>query len=254
MKLFNPLRVWPVPAFAVWALCWCLYMGVQAGIGSPWLALALASAVGALLAWPYGLRWRRMMVAGGFPLSMLLLYAGALPAWLWLVLAGLLLLLYPQRNWRDAPWFPTPIDAFAELPGHLPLPPGARVLDAGCGLGDGLLALRRAYPLARLVGIEWSAPLAWLARVRCGSCQILRGDMWQQSWRDFDLVYVFQRPESMPGVLEKARAELKPGAALLSLDFEVPGCSPWHVKRLEGRHGWYLYRQQDLQLQQICQD
>ena len=46
-------------------------------------------------------------------------------------------------------------------------PPGAHVLDAGCGLGHGLQALRRAYPQAQLHGMEWSWPLRLLCGVVC---------------------------------------------------------------------------------------
>ncbi|MBV8125600.1 MAG: class I SAM-dependent methyltransferase, partial [Paucibacter sp.] len=173
MKSIKSLGAWPVPALASWALCWCLFKAALALLGSPWTALTLATVAGGLLAWPCRVRWRRLMVAGGFPLSALLLFAGQLPPWIWLMPAGLLLLVYPQRSWRDAPLFPTPEGAFAALPAHLPLPARARILDAGSGLGDGLRALQRAYPTADLVGIEWSAPLAWLARLRCPSCRIL---------------------------------------------------------------------------------
>jgi formylglycine-generating enzyme required for sulfatase activity len=72
-----------------------------------------------------------------------------------------LLLIYPLNAWRDAPLFPTPPDALNDLPDVATLPPGARVLDAGCGLGQGLQALRQAYPLAearRLQDLSDEAP------------------------------------------------------------------------------------------------
>jgi Asp-tRNA(Asn)/Glu-tRNA(Gln) amidotransferase A subunit family amidase len=47
---------------------------------------------------------------------------------------ALLLAAYPLRTWRDAPLFPTPVDALDGLAAQLPLVAGARVLDAGCGL------------------------------------------------------------------------------------------------------------------------
>ncbi|HRH89437.1 MAG TPA: methyltransferase domain-containing protein, partial [Rubrivivax sp.] len=128
------------------------------------------------------------------------------------------------------------------LPEPLPLPPGARVLDAGCGLGHGLRALRRAYPQARLEGIEWSWPLALLARLACPQARVQRGDLWAHSWAGFDLVYLFQRPESMPRALAKAGAEMRPGAWLASLEFEAACWQPEAVHRCpDGRPLW-LYR------------
>lgn len=41
-----------------------------------------------------------------------------------------------------------------------------RVLDAGCGEGDDLMALSQAFPLAELLGIDASAPMLSMARHR----------------------------------------------------------------------------------------
>ncbi|MFT4241307.1 MAG: class I SAM-dependent methyltransferase, partial [Acidovorax sp.] len=104
-----------------------------------------------------------------------------------------------------------------------PLPPGAAVLDAGCGLGHGLMALRVAYPQARLHGLEWSWPLALLCRLRCPWARVRRGDIWAADWGEYQMVYLFQRPESMARAAAKARAEMAPGSWLASLAFEAPG-------------------------------
>ena len=128
------------------------------------------------------------VIAAGFPLSLLAGGAAALPAWAWLLPLGLLWWLYPRRAWGDAPLFPTPRGAFDGLPAELPLADGARVLDAGCGLGHGLRALRRAYAHARLEGVEWSWPLAGLARLSLPGARVRRGDLWDHSWAGFDLV------------------------------------------------------------------
>lgn len=232
---------WPLLALCSWALCWWVWRllgpGWQAGVAALLLGLALA-----------GLHrepWRRLMVMAGFPLA-LLASGSSLPAWTWLLALGLLLLAYPWRGWHDAPLFPTPHAALAGLPGCVSLPPGARVLDAGCGLGDGLLALRRAYPQAMLSGIEYSWVLYWLARLRCPWARVRHGDMWAQGWQDLSLLYVFQRPESMARVLEKAQTELPTTAWLASLDFELPGQCP-HARLATGtRHELWVYRVQDL--------
>ena len=124
------------------------------------------------------------------------------------------------------------------------LPADARVVDAGCGLGDGLHALAREYPQARLVGWEWSRPLAWLCAWRCRRlpAEVRRADIWRQDWSGFALVYLFQRPESMPRALAKARAELSPGAFLVSLEFEIPQWRPLtRLENVAGKPVW-VYR------------
>jgi SAM-dependent methyltransferase len=236
---------WPAPALLAWAGAWALWHLALALQAPPALALALGSGFGVSLAWPCVGRLRRGLVALGFPLSALTLgAASALPAWSWLLLLLPLLAAYPLRAWQDAPFFPTPFDALDGLDQRLPAP--KRVLDAGCGLGHGLLALRRVWPQAELHGIEWSAALAWLASKRCHlqghPVAVRRADMWATTWSGFDMVYVFQRPESMARAFAKAALELAPGAHLVSLEFEVPGQRP--VARLQGpgRKPVWVYR------------
>jgi hypothetical protein len=226
---------WPLPALLAWALTWLLFLvGLRAGLQVVY-ALSLASGAGVLLSLLGATWWRRLIIGLGFPLSAALAVGLALPAWGWLLPLALLALIYPLNAWRDAPLFPTPPDALNELPTVAPLEPGAKVLDAGCGLGHGLDALRQAYPLADLYGLEWSRPLAWLCARRCPWAQVARGDIWQADWSGYELVYLFQRPESMPRAIEKARAELKPGAYLVSLEFEAVGLTP--LAKLEGVQG-----------------
>lgn len=216
-------RAWPAPALAAWGLGWLAALTVQPVWGA-WAALAAGSLLGAALAVGVERTWRRCVVAAGFPTSAVALaLVPSLPGWFWLLPLAGLLVLYPMRAWRDAPLFPTPVGALDELAARLELPHGARVLDAGCGSGAGLLALRRAWPQASIDGVEWSRPLAAWAALRCRFAGVRRGDMWAACWADYRLVYLFQRPESMARAWAKARAEMRPGAWLVSLEFAVPG-------------------------------
>ncbi len=186
--------------------------------------------------------WRRMLVAAGFPLALAVSGAAGVPAWWWLAPLALLLLVYPLGAWRDAPVFPTPRGALAQLAVHVPLAPAARVMDAGCGLGDGLLALRQTYPHVQLVGLERSRLLALVCALRCRWAQVQNGDIWQASWREYQLVYLFQRPESMTRAATKAAAEMAPGSWLVSLEFPVPGATPYaHWPVSDDREVW-VYR------------
>jgi len=234
---------WPLPALLVWAACFGVFAGLRAWHVAPLpaAALTLLCAVPGMLAG--STPWRRVFILGGVPLVLLGAGAGAaLPGWAWLVPLALLVLLYPLRTWADAPLFPTPRGALQALPRCAPLREQARVLDAGCGLGAGLRELRRAYPLARLEGIEWSRPLAALCTLRCRFARVRRGDLWAEDWSGYDLVYLFQRPESMAHAVEKASRELQAGAWLASLAFEAPMLRPKARHRCpDGRLVW-LYR------------
>lgn len=242
-----------MPALWVWVWAWLVFVGLRL-LAMPVLpAWLLATALGVL-----GSVWgrrpvRRTVMALGFPLSWWLLAGGAgtsvlagMPAWGWLLPLGLALALYPPTTWKDAPLFPTPRGALDGLANLAPLPLAGHVLDAGCGLGDGLLALERAYPEVHLHGLEHSWPLRLLCAWRARHARVRQGNMWAQDWSGFDMVYLFQRPETMPRAWAKAQAELQPGAWLASLEFAVPHTTPtatWTCP--DGRPVW-LYQQPGL--------
>ena len=232
---------WPLPALLAWGLAWGLFLGGQR-LGLPgWTAFGAACALGVACSLWGPSWWRRLLIGCGFPLSLALTGGLLLPAWAWLLPLGLLLLIYPLNAWRDAPLFPTPLHALEGLAHAAPLPPGAPVLDAGCGLGDGLRALRLAYPQAQLHGLEWSWPLRAVCGLRCPWATVRRADIWSAPWQAYALVYLFQRPESMPRAMAKAAAELAPGSWLVSLEFEALDWQPHSVLQIPGGRPLWLY-------------
>lgn len=235
--------IWPLPALAAWGLAWLVFLGAAALRVPAWLGLAAATVVGMILAALGTTRWRRIFIAAGFPVMLAASGAGgSLPAWTWLVPLAGLWLLYPMSSWRDAPLFPTPSGALRGLAALAPLAEGARVLDAGCGLGDGLRELHREYPAARLDGLEWSWPIALACMARCPFARVRRGDIWNAPWTGCQMVYLFQRPETMARAVEKASRELAEGAWMASLEFEARDLEPQHVLRCpDGRPVW-LYQ------------
>lgn len=240
---------WPLPALVVWVVAWACFVGLRllhvSVVSAWWVAVSVG-----LLASVLVHTWvRRVVMLLGFPLSWWLATgAGGTqvllgwPAWVWLLPLGLALLVYPPGSWRDAPLFPTPAHALDGLSAQVPLPLAGHVLDAGCGLGDGLLALERTWPEVHVHGIERSWPLRLVCAWRCRTAQVSQGDMWQHDWSAYRLVYVFQRPESMARAWDKAQHELAPGAWLASLEFVVPNVAPtlaWPCP--DGRTVW-LYQ------------
>jgi SAM-dependent methyltransferase len=187
--------------------------------------MLLATSVGVLaaaFAWLKGISQARAVALSlGFPCSLWLLGSASFPAWVWLLPLALIVWIYPMHAWRDAPVFPTPLHALRDVPRFAILPAQAKILDAGCGAGDGLKALRLAYVNAQWTGIEFSRPLCWVAKFRCPWAEVRCGDIWEDHWGAYDMVYLFQRPETMPRAVEKAKAEMKPGAWLVSLEFEA---------------------------------
>lgn len=238
-------RLWPLPALLTWALAWALFaLCLRLGLGLT-AAFALATVLAAALAVRGSTWWRRIFVAAGFPVSLALSLGvtSTLPAWLWLLPLAALLLIYPVHSWGDAPVFPTPRGALSGLAASTGLGQHARLLDAGCGLGAGLVELRREWPQGQMQGWEWSWPVRWLCAWRCGQfASISRTDIWATSWAGFDLVYLFQRPESMDRALRKAEQDMRPGSWLASLEFEASGWVPHaRLETVAGKPVW-LYR------------
>jgi hypothetical protein len=240
-----PVLRWPLSALLSWLLAWgAVWLSGHLGWAG-WRALAVGLAVASLLAALQRARWRRAIVALGFPVSALALGLPAdWPAWLWALPLLLVWAVYPRRAWRDAPVFPTPAGSLEPLASHLQLPPTSRVLDAGSGAGDGLRELCRALPGAAVEGIESSLALRLLSRLRVPAARVHAGDMWQLDWAPYQLVYLFQRPESMAPAWRKAQTQMAPGSWLVSLDFAIPDVSPrakWQIST--GQTVW-VYRTQ----------
>jgi hypothetical protein len=234
---------WPLPALLAWLGGWAVVL-ILAHLGvTPALALLVGLLPSFLAVSKAAPGWRRVAVLSGLPLSMALVHgSAAVPPWAWLAAGAALLLIYPVQALRDAPLFPTPPDALCGLAEVVALPPSPRVLDAGSGLGDGLRALGRVWPQARLQGVEGGWLMAVLSRLRVPAAAIRRGNFWASSWADLDLVYLFQRPESMPRAWAKACAEMRDGAWLVSLEFEVPAVEPTaRLQCPDGRPLW-VYR------------
>jgi hypothetical protein len=173
-----------------------------------------------------------------FPASYCALWlASDVPGWAWGVCFGLGWLVFPRMDTGSAPLWRSPKEIGVSLGLALASEQWATktALDAGCGLGDGVLALRTALPAARVDGVE-SAWIPWLmARSRCGA-GIDRADMWNVSWSGYGLVYLFLRPEAMERAKNKCAMELDGGALVASLDFEFEGVGPWlALEPKEGR-------------------
>ena len=231
---------WPLPALITWAMAWAVLL-LLIRVLPWWLALGMACTLSTAASLFGDSWWRRAMIAAGFPLSFAVMWASQLPAWGWLLPLGLLLLVYPLNAWRDAPVFPTPQHALRGLADVVQLPEQALVLDAGCGLGDGLRALRSELPQARLHGLEWSWPLRLVCALRCPWARVRRADIWLADWSDFQLVYLFQRPESMGRAAVKAATEMQPGSWLVSLDFALPGVTAMACLEGNSRHKVWIY-------------
>jgi hypothetical protein len=168
-----------------------------------------------------------------FPLAVLTTLALHLPSWVFLLAFLLLLGLYWSTFRTQVPYYPSQAavwDAVRQL-----LPPeqpgrALNLIDIGSGLGGAVLYWSRLRPDARCSGIEL-APFPWLtswlrARLSGSAARFILGDYEKLDFSQYDLVFAYLSPAPMAALWRKAQAELKPGAVLVSLEFDIPGHAP----------------------------
>ncbi len=125
-----------------------------------------------------------------------------------------------------AEWLP----AIADLHARLSAEPGARVLDVGCGEGWSTIAIARAYPNARVLGIDLDGPSITAARKHAAAAGIAdrvefsHADAATLDGEDFDAAIVIEAVHDMANpvpVLRAIRAALRPDAPLIVVDERV---------------------------------
>jgi SAM-dependent methyltransferase len=123
-------------------------------------------------------------------------------------------------------WLP----AIEDLHARLGADPAPRVADIGCGEGWSTLALARAYPEARFVGIDLDAPSIATARARAAAAG-LNGDRVEFRHGDaaeldgeLDAAIIIEAVHDMANpvpVLEAVRQALRPEGSLIVVDERV---------------------------------
>lgn len=220
-----------------------LRLGYPQWLGVPLAAAVVQGACAALIGnWLGAPKWWLAIHCGFLPSMVLASRLELAPGW-YSAAFVLLLLIYWRTDKSRVPLYLSNATTAAALVQLLP-PQPCRVIDLGCGQGGLLLRLARARCDCQFVGIE-HAPLPWLwARLTSlgqANLQIILGDFWQQHLAAFDIVYAFLSPHPMPRLIDKARAEMRPGTLLVSNSFAVPGTVAERVVAVADRRATELY-------------
>ncbi|PUA82168.1 class I SAM-dependent methyltransferase [Nocardioides currus] len=133
----------------------------------------------------------------------------------------------------NRPWYDAQLaDALAGVPDvHDRLAtPGARVLDVGCGGGWSTIALARAYPEARLDGVDIDEASVGMATANAAGAGLAdrvtsrHADAATLAEGAYDVAFAFECVHDMPHpveVLAAARRALKPGGVMVVMDEAV---------------------------------
>lgn len=149
-----------------------------------------------------------------------------------------------------APAYPTPQTVVERMLTLADVKPGEMVYDLGCG--DGRIVITAATKFAaRAVGVEirrdiYEATLARVASLGLSDrVKIVHGDALKTDLTGADVVTLYLLTSSNERLRPVLEAQLKPGARVISHDFEIRGWKPEQVEKMmvEGRpHMIYAYR------------
>ncbi|GAB4060000.1 class I SAM-dependent methyltransferase [Uliginosibacterium sediminicola] len=171
-------------------------------------------------------------------------FQGDIPAWLYLLAFVGLSLVYWSSFRTQVPLFLSSKIAVHRLAAWLPDTTAIRVLDIGSGTGSMVRRLARLRPDWSVQGIETAPAPYWLSRYlsrHLNNAALLRGDFWQRSLRDFDVVYAFLSPVPMSALWSKAVREMRPGSLLISNTFAIGQVKPEHVIAVDDHRQSQLY-------------
>jgi ribosomal protein L11 methylase PrmA len=105
---------------------------------------------------------------------------------------------------------------------------GKKFVDLGSG--DGMVVLSAAHLGANAHGVEINPILVLLSKLRAKitnkSAHFKRGSYHDFPVTDADIVFIYLLPKTMAELLPRLKAELKPGAIVVSNTFAFPEISP----------------------------
>src|SRR5579872_6254031 len=137
-----------------------------------------------------------------------------------------------------APDFPSPKAVIEEMLSAAHLRPGEMLYDLGSGEGRIVITAARKFR-ARAVGIEISPELCKLAmsRVRAlgleDQVRIIHGNLLKVDLRPADVVTIYLLTASNELLRPNLERDLKPGARVVSHDFEIRGWKPATVEKIQ---------------------
>lgn len=132
-----------------------------------------------------------------------------------------------------------------------PVGPFGLIIDPGCGFGGLALALARAFPNERVVGIDVQSFPVRIAQLRAGLLGVRnvcfrRGDIFDQDYRDTDVIACYLYGNVMEELSEKWALELRDGSIVVSNLHPIPNWLPIRTVPVKdwlfGARAVYAYR------------
>ncbi len=234
---------WPTLSLLSWISDWLVFLwliNLKVGSSVAFFIVLLLVIVKLLIVKTS--KWKKIFLLLGFPLSAFLLQINQASSTIgWLMPLLILLIVYPPNSWKDAPIYPTPKNALDGLNAILNLKNNSKILDFGCGVGHGIKAILQEWPNSYVFGVENSIFFYLFTKLKYHKATIIFDNMWDVHLSNFNVLYVFQRPETMTEIWEKAKKEMPPNSFVISLSFPIENVKPIHTKELE-KHTLFIYQ------------
>lgn len=148
-----------------------------------------------------------------------------------------------------APYIPTPQVIVDKMLEAARVKPGEVVYDLGSGDGRIIIAAAQKFK-AKAVGVELSAELCRASEERIKALglqdqvKVIQGNLLKVDLSPADVVTIYLLTSSNDRLRPNLEKYLKPGARVVSNDFEIRGWKPSRVVRVAsdgGRHTLYVY-------------
>ncbi len=114
----------------------------------------------------------------------------------------------------------------AEVSKLLETKPHLKVVDPGCGMGALLISLAKKFPNHEFTGIELSFPVFVACKLRCWrlkNVKIIKSNLFDVPFKDFDVIVCFLYPTLMQRFSEKIKNECKKEISIFSNSFKIDG-------------------------------
>ncbi|MFZ6871096.1 SAM-dependent methyltransferase [Undibacterium sp. Di27W] len=194
---------------------------------SPYFLLAVHAGIAATLSFLLGMSWWWWLIQFTFPFAVVASLVFQLHPGFSLSIFLLLVLLFWSTYRTQVPYFPSKSSLLPCILEQLPARNDLRFIDIGSGFGGVSISLAKMRPEQSFFGVE-VAPIPWLvswlrAAVLSKKLRFYLKDYLELDFADFDVVFAYLSPVAMPGLWEKVRSEMRPGAIFMSYEFKVPG-------------------------------
>ena len=156
----------------------------------------------------------------------------------------------PEHAKNLAPYVASPQSVVDKMLEAARVKPGDTVYDLGSGDGRVLVAAVQKFKAAKAVGIEISAKLVSKAKDLIkttgltGRAEVVHGNLLDADISPADVVTIYLMTGSNEMLRPKLEKSLKPGARVVSHDFEVRGWAPVRVEKayaFDRLHTIYVY-------------